>query len=126
MFGAILLTHETARAQLETHAPKLPAEAREAVGGGFATEAFGVPRPAGVDRVLGELDEGVLRGAQARGPREAVGSAQGSGVQLGLEPAVGHTVTQVRLTVGTATSSLFTETSAAGASRSTSTTPAAL
>ena len=31
MFGAILLTHETARAQLETHAPKLPAEAREAV-----------------------------------------------------------------------------------------------
>lgn len=45
MFGAIVLTVETAHAQLDAHAPKLPAAAREAVASALYYRATATVEP---------------------------------------------------------------------------------
>jgi len=51
MFGAIVLKVETARAQLDAHAPKLPAEAREAVATALLYRATATVEPGDEVRV---------------------------------------------------------------------------
>lgn len=67
MFGAIVLTVETAHAQLDAHAPKLPAAAREAVASALYYRATATVEPGEEVRVYPNRSRYVIERLTALG-----------------------------------------------------------